>query len=155
MKSTRPSALNSWLDSYVWFQEQVSHTILESNISDLIIFQDQIYFFKDARNLHSYKFTCPSKENMGVLHQKKFEKFQLLRSSIKSNGGSVYLFAVEVGAGGYCFTTVRCCLSGLGVSGNFMNSTLKLILSSLKTSLQIWLSKDYKRWTWEKSEYPS
>ena len=83
---------------------------------------------------------------MEVLHQKKFEKFQLLRSSIKSNGGSVYLFAVEVGAGGYCFTTVRCCLSGLGVSGNFMNSTLKLILSSLKTSLQIWLSKDYKRW---------
>ena len=84
---------------------------------------------------------------MEVLHQKKFEKFQLLSSSIKSNGGSVYLFAVEVGAGGYCFTTVRSCLSGLGVSGNFMNSTLKLILSSLKTSLQIWLSKGYKRWT--------
>ena len=84
---------------------------------------------------------------MEVLHQKKFEKFQLLSSSIKSNGGSVYLFAVEVDAGGYCFTTVRSCLSGLGVSGNFINSTLKLILSSLKTSLQIWLSKGYKRWT--------
>lgn len=87
---------------------------------------------------------------MEVLHQKKFEKFQLLSSSIKSNSWSVYLFAVEVGAGGYCFTTVRSCLSGQGVSGNFMNSTLKLILSSLKTSVQIWLSKDYKRWTEER-----
>ena len=38
---------------------------------------------------------------MEVWHQKKFEKCDTLRTSIKSNGWSVQLFATEVGARGY------------------------------------------------------
>ena len=48
------------------------------------------------------------------------------------------LFAIEVGARGYCSTTVKSCLCRLGFSGKLLKSTIKkLSLSSLKPSFQI------------------
>ena len=88
---------------------------------------------------------------MEVWYRKKFQKYEPLSTSIKSNGWSVHLFAIEVGARGYCSTTVKSCLCRLGFSGKLLKSTIKkLSLSSLKASFQIGMSTDCKRWLDEK-----
>ena len=94
---------------------------------------------------------CPCEENMEVWHQKKFQKYEPLSTSIKSNSWSVSLFAIEIGARGYCSTTVKSCLCRLGFSGKLLKSTIKKFSwSSLKVSFQIWLSRDCNRWLEEK-----
>ena len=51
---------------------------------------------------------CPCDENMESWHATKFGKYDPLCSAIKTNGWSVYFFAVEIGAQGYCAsTTIR------------------------------------------------
>ena len=94
---------------------------------------------------------------MEVWHQKKFENYKLLCTSLKANHWSAHLFAIEVGTRGYCSTTVRLhmfhivCLCCLGFSGKLLKSIIKkLSLSSLKASFPVWLSKDYERWLEEK-----
>ena len=73
--------------------------------------------------------TCPCKENMEVCHQQKFEKYEPLSTSIKSNGWPVYLFAIEVGARGYCSTTAKfCLLSLLGFSGKLLKQKLSSLV---------------------------
>lgn len=82
-------------------------------------------------------------ENMEVWYQKKFEKCELLGTSIKCNGWSVRLFAIKVGAKGSSLTTVKSCLLCLGFLGKLLKSTItQLTLSSLKVSIQIWLFRD-------------
>ena len=90
-------------------------------------------------------------ENIEAWYQKKFEKCEPLGTSIKSNGWSVRLFAIKVSAKGSSSTTVKSCLSRLGFLGKLLKSTIKqLSLSSLKVCVQIWLSRDCKRWLVEK-----
>ena len=57
-----------------------------------------------------------------------FENVNILnpRSHLKANSWSIHFFAVEVGAQGYCASTIRSCLMHLGL-------TSKLVRSSLKT----------------------
>ena len=76
---------------------------------------------------------------MEVCHQKKFQKYEPLSASIKSNGRSVHHFANGVGVRGHCPTTVKSCLFCQSFSGKQLKSTIKQIsFSSLKASLQIW-----------------
>ena len=49
-------------------------------------------------------------------HSTKINKYLALKTTIESNGWSVELFAVEVGARGYCSKSVLCCLKKLGLS---------------------------------------
>ena len=112
---------------------------------------DIFIFSKTQKSCIIIELTCPCEENMEVWHQKKCQKDEPLSTSIKSNGWSVHLFVIEVGAKGYCSTTVKSSLCRLGFSGKFLKSTIKkLSLSSLKASFQICLSRDCKRWLEEK-----
>ena len=78
-------------------------------------------------------------------HQKKFYKYDPLTTSIRYNSWSVYFFAAEVGARGYCSTSLKSCLLRLGLAGKLVRPILKsLSLGSLKTSLQIWQARDSK-----------
>ena len=52
----------------------------------------------------------PSEENMESWHSTKINKYLALKTTIESNGWSVELFAVEVGARGYCSKSALCCL---------------------------------------------
>ena len=45
---------------------------------------------------------CPCEENMESWHSTKINKYLALKATIESNGWSVEIFAVEVGARGYC-----------------------------------------------------
>ena len=44
--------------------------------------------------------TCPCEENMSQWHKEKSQKYYPLWCSIRSNGWSVYSYAIEVDAGG-------------------------------------------------------
>ena len=91
--------------------------------------------------------TCPCEENMEEWHRVKFNKYNSLTSAIKCNSWKTYLFPLEVGAKGYCSSTVRSCLLRLGLSNKVIRSTLKsLSMLYIKASFQIWLSRNNKDW---------
>ena len=109
------------------------------------------YFLKGRKDLHNYRTHMTLQRIIEVLHQKKFEKYEPLITSIKSNDSFVHLFAIKVNAKGYCSKPGKSCLSRPGFSGKHLKSTIKqLNLPSLKASFQIWFSRDYKRWLEEK-----
>ena len=69
-------------------------------------------------------------------------------NAIKSNGWKVHLFPIEVGARGYCSTSVKSCLQRLGFSNKQVRTTLKsLSFTSLKSSFNIWQARESKNWT--------
>ena len=91
--------------------------------------------------------TCCCEENIEEWHKKKFFKYDSLRQSIITNGWKVHLFPVEVGARGYCGTSVKSCFLRLGFSNKLVRSLLKsLSLSSIKASFHIWQCRENKDW---------
>ena len=91
--------------------------------------------------------TCCCEENFEQWHEKKFLKYDPLSKSISSNGWKVYLFPIEVGARGYCGTSVKSCFHRLGFSGKLLKRLMKSVsVSSIKASFFIWQSKDSKTW---------
>ena len=81
-------------------------------------------------------------------HSTKINKYLALKSIIESNGWCVELFAVEVGARGYCSKSVLCCFEKLGFSNTLIRNTIKkLRKSSLECSFCIWLARNNKDWT--------
>lgn len=68
-------------------------------------------------------------------HKKKYEKYRSFYLVMVSNGCSVRLFLIEVGARGYCSTNVKSCLMRLRFSSGLVKATLKSLSStSLKVS---------------------
>ena len=91
--------------------------------------------------------TCCCEENIEQWHSEKFFKYDPLSKSIGLNGWKTYLFPIEVGARGYCGTSIKSCFSRLGFSGKYMRSFMKsLSLEALKTSFYIWQNRDNKVW---------
>ena len=86
--------------------------------------------------------TCPCKENMESWLSTKINKY------LESNGWSVELFAVEVGARGYCSKSVLCCLKKLGFNNTLIRNNIKnFSKSSMECSFCIWLARNNKEWT--------
>ena len=74
--------------------------------------------------------------------------FKVLKAIIKSKGWCVELFAVEVGAWGYCSKSVLCCFKKLGFNNKLIRNTIKkLSKSSMECSFCIWLARNNKEWT--------
>ena len=69
--------------------------------------------------------TCPCEENMEEWHDTKVNKYLPLKNAIENNSWSVDLFAVEVGARGYCSGSVLCCFKSLGLMNCTINNTIK------------------------------
>ena len=85
---------------------------------------------------------------MEVWHNVKVDKYLPLKSVIENNGWSVDLFAVEVGARGYCSRSVLCCLKRLGLRNHTINTTIKKISKcSTECSFSIWLARNNKAWS--------
>ena len=104
---------------------------------------DILLISKTTKKVIIIELTCPCEENMPTWHEKKYDKYSPLCAAIKSNGWSVNLFAVEVGARGYCSETVRSCLRRLGFTNKLCRSALKsLSTTSMKCSFYIFLSRD-------------
>ena len=92
--------------------------------------------------------TCCCEENIEEWHRKKFFKYESLSKSVTLNGWEVHLFPVEVGARGYCGSSIKSCFMRLGFTGKSIRSLLKtLSLTSMKASFHIWQSRNTKEWT--------
>ena len=84
--------------------------------------------------------TCPCEENMSQWHEEKSQKYYPLWCSIRSNDWSVYFYAMEVGAGGFCAESVRSCLRSLDFNNKLCRKILQTLSSiSLTHSFEIWL----------------
>ena len=81
-------------------------------------------------------------------HGTKINKYLVLKTIIKSKGWCVELFAVEVGARGYCSKSVLCCFKKLGFNNKLIRNTIKkLSQSSMECSFCIWVARNNKERT--------
>ena len=117
---------------------------------------DILLYSPSSKRVVLVELTCPCEENMEDWHKTKFYKYDPLSHMMRKNGWSVDLFAVEVGARGYCSLTVKTCLLKLGFQGKLLGKILKrLSTESLKASFEIWLSRDCFDWSRRKTFSPS
>ena len=81
-------------------------------------------------------------------HGTKINNYSALKTIVGSKGWCVELFAVEVGARGYCSRSVLCCFKKLGFNNKLIKNTIKkLSKSSMECSFCIWLARNNKEWT--------
>ena len=92
-------------------------------------------FSRSTKKVIIIELTCPCEENMSQWHEEKSQKYYPLCCSIRSNGWSVYFYAIEVGARGFCAESVRSCLCSLGFNNRLCRKTLQTLSSvSLRCS---------------------
>ena len=109
---------------------------------------DITIFSNSLRKVIPIELTCPCEENMESWHGTKISKYSALKTIIESKGWCVELFAVEVGARGYCSRSVLCCFKKLGFNNKLIRSAIKkLSKSSMECSFCIWLARNNKEWT--------
>ena len=96
--------------------------------------------------------TCSCEKNMEAWHNAKISKYMPLKSVNENNGWNVDLFAVEVGARGYCSRSILCCFKSSGLRNGTINTTIKQL--SKECSFCIWLARNNKAWSF-KEIHPS
>ena len=108
-KSSSPSGIlhqaSDWvllgdLDATFSFPPHIALTELRSDIT---------IFFNKLESVILIELTCPCQEHTEAWRNAKINKYMPLKSVIENNGCSLDLFAVEVGARGYCSRLVLCC----------------------------------------------
>ena len=147
-KNSSPSGLlhqaSDWvllgdLDGTFSFPPHIAFTELRT---DITIFSNKL------KRVILIELTCPCEENMEAWHNVKVDKYLPLKSVIKNNGWSLDLFAVEVGARGYCSRSVLCCFKSLGLRNPTINTTIKQISKcSMECSFCILLARHNKEWS--------
>ena len=91
--------------------------------------------------------TSPCEENFEDRHFDKIARYEALRVSIRENGWHHHLFAIEVGARGYCAYNVRSCFRRLGLNTKEIKVVLsELTSTAIQCSFVIWLTRDNKIW---------
>ena len=139
-------------------------TVLLGDLDDTFSFLPHIAFTKLKPDITIFsnklkkvifiELTCPCEQHMEAWHNAKFHKYMPLKSAIENNGWSVVLFAVEVGAGGYCCRSVLCCVKSLGLRNCIINTTIKQISKcSMECSFCIWLVRNNKAWSTKEIEF--
>ena len=86
---------------------------------------DITIFSNSLRKVILIELTCPCEENMESWHGTKIDKYSALKTIIESKGWCVELFAVEVGARGYCSRSVLCCFKKLRFNNKLIRTLLK------------------------------
>ena len=87
-----------------------------SDISDNYVFPihialtalrpDLILYSNTSKRVIMIELTCPCEENMESWHSAKLSKYSSLFNVIQSNGWTADLYAIEVGARGFCSSTL-------------------------------------------------
>ena len=92
--------------------------------------------------------TSPCEENFEDRHFEKVSRYDALCVNIRENGWRHYLFAIEVGARGYCAQNVRSCFRRLGYNTKETKAVLSELSSvAVQCSFVVWLNRDCKVWT--------
>ena len=112
---------------------------------------DLVIYSKAISRVIIIELTCPCEQNFTKQHAKKTAKYcDDMVPAIVKNGWHVDFFAVEVGARGYCSTSLRSCLLSLGFSRKRASGALQKIgRISLERSFHIWLCRNTLEWTFE------
>ena len=91
--------------------------------------------------------TSPCEENFQDRHFDKIARYEALCVSIREDGWRHHLFAIEVGARGYCAYNVCSCFRRLGLNTKETEVVLsELTSTAIQCSFVIWLNRDNKIW---------
>ena len=144
-KRTPPVGIFDHASDWVLLAHLNSNYCFPIHITFTQLRPDITIFSNALRKVILIGLTCPCEENMESRHSSKNYKYSALKTTIESNGLSVEIFVVEVGARGYCSKCVLCCLKKLGFNNTFIwNNIKKLSKSSNESSFCIWLARKTK-----------
>ena len=93
-----------------------STLIFPTSIAITLERPDIVIYSEKTKTVIMIENTSGCEENFPGAHSGKVERYQNLMEEIEENGWRGYLFAVEVGARGYCAKSVPYCLKSLEVS---------------------------------------
>ena len=146
-KRTPPVGILYYASDWVLLADLNSNYCFPVHIAFTQLRPDITIFSNSLRKVILMELTCPCEENMQSWHSTKINKYLALKTVIESNGWCVELFAVEVGARGYCSKSVLCCFKKLGFNNTCIRNTIKkLSKSSMECSFCIWLARNNKHW---------
>jgi len=108
---------------------------------------DILLYSQSLKRVVLIELTCPCEERFEASQKYKLATYRNLIEQIKGNGWGVDYFPIEVGARGYCSTSVRRALSCLGLSSRQTKTLMKTIsFTSMKASFVIWLARESLNW---------
>ena len=94
--------------------------------------------------------TVPFESNMSERHEIKLAKYEGLCTELRRHGFKTLLFAVEVGARGFCGSSAYSLLKQLGLQASATSRYLRLMAEAAeKASYWIWLKRNDKGWIGE------
>ena len=142
-RKSKPIGLLHHTRDWLFMSDLNSGFIFPGHIAITSLRPDLIVFSNSMKRIIIIELTCPCEENMESWHSIKLSKYLPLVDVTRRSGWPVDLFAVEVGARGYCSRSVPLCLKKLG----FTNKEAFLVScqlgdTSMKASFCIWLSRD-------------
>ena len=134
--------LNVDLDKQLRFPEHIATDVLAR--PDIVIYSNTL------RLVLLIELTCPCEERFHEANLGKIRKYGVsseLQDKIRKNGWDCLCFPVEVGARGYCSTSLRSCLRRLGLGRIRTNKVIKEAgETSLRSSYWIWLGRERFQW---------
>ena len=149
-KPPMPTGLLHLAEDWILLSDLNGSYIFPGHIAISSLRPDIIIYSNSLRRVILIELTSPSEENMETWHSIKLSKYMCLVHMIEANGWCVDLFAIEVGARGYCSRTVTCCLKKLGYPNKKAFATAKTLgQTSMKASFCIWLARESKQWSQE------
>ena len=100
--------------------------------------------------------TSPCEENFTNRNTQKRCKYHArLVPAIRRNGWAASVYAVEVGARGYCASSLKSCLFALGMKHKRVKRICdRLSLTSLKCSFHIWMARNTPEWKLDTANAP-
>ena len=144
----KPTGILHLTDDWVLLSDLDSSYVFPGHIAVSSLRPDIVIFSNSLKRVVLVELTCPCEENMERWHSTKLAKYSCLVNTITSNGWGADLFAIEVGARGYCSRSVTLCLRRLGFSNKLAFSTTKKVgLTCMKSSFCIWLARNSKAWS--------
>ena len=146
-RKSKPTGLLHHTGDWAFMSDLDSGFIFPGHIAITSLRPDLIVFSNSMKRIIIIELTCPCEENMESWHSIKLSKYLPLVDVIRRSGWSVDLFAIEVGARGYCSRSVPLCLKNLGFTNKeaFLVSR-QLGYTSMKASFCIWFSRVSPVW---------
>ena len=144
---SKPSGILHLSNDWIIMTDLNDYYVFPGHIAPSALRPDIVLYSNSLKHVILLELTCPCEENMESWHSTKLTKYSCLVNTIKSNGWCVDLFAIEVGARGYCSRSVTTCLKRLGFCNKLAFSTAKKLGQiSMKSSFCIWLARDSREW---------
>ena len=107
-KRTPPVGILHQTSDWVLLADVNGNCCLPIHTAFIQLRPDITIFSNALRKVTIVELTCLCKENMDSWHSTKINKYPSLKTTLESNGWSVELFAVEVGARGCFLKSVLC-----------------------------------------------